>query len=91
MPDVNAMKYHWTLNEVASAGRENVDPAHAAQYDKKESADDDAELELLIQRGLSETSDVVDMGAGTGQFTLAAAAISAESLRLMSRRSCWLF
>ena len=70
------MKYNWTLNEVASAGRENLDPAHASEYDRKENADPDAEIELLIQRGLSEMSEVVDLGAGTGQFTLAAAPVS---------------
>lgn len=72
------MKYKWTLNEVASAGRENLDPAHAAEYDRKENADADAELELLIQLGLSEASEVVDLGAGTGQFALAAASVSAH-------------
>jgi ubiquinone/menaquinone biosynthesis C-methylase UbiE len=72
------MKYNWTLNEVANAGRENLDPAHAAEYDRKENADADAELGLLIQLGLSGTSEVVDVGAGTGQFTLAAAPVSAR-------------
>lgn len=72
------MKSDWILNELASAGRENVDPAHVAAYDRKEDADADAELELLIQRGLSENSVVVDLGAGTGQFTLAAAPASAR-------------
>jgi ubiquinone/menaquinone biosynthesis C-methylase UbiE len=72
------MKYHWTLNEVASAGRENLDPAHASEYDRKEDANPDAEVALLIQLGLSERSEVVDLGAGTGQFTLAAAPVSAR-------------
>ena len=67
------MKYNWTLNEVASAGRENLDAAHASQYDEKENANAYAELELLKTLGLSETSEVVDLGAGTGQFTLVAA------------------
>jgi ubiquinone/menaquinone biosynthesis C-methylase UbiE len=72
------MKYNWTLNEVASAGRENLDPAHAAEYDRKEDANADAELEVLRQLGLSESSEVVDLGAGTGQFALAAAPVSAR-------------
>lgn len=70
------MKYNWTLNEVVSAGRENLDPAHAARYDRKEDAGSSAELELLIRLGLTEASQVLDLGAGTGQFTLAAAPVS---------------
>ena len=70
------MKYNWTLNEIANAGRENLDPAHATEYDRKENADPDAEIALLMRLGLSETSEVVDLGAGTGQFTLAAAPVS---------------
>jgi len=62
------MKYNWTLNEVASAGRENLDPAHASEYDRKENADSEAEIRLLIQLGLSETSEAVDLGAGTGRW-----------------------
>lgn len=72
------MKYNWALNELAGAGRENLDPAHASEYDSKEDAHADAELELLRRLGLSETSEVVDLGAGTGQFTLAAASVSAR-------------
>ena len=72
------MKHNWTLNEVASAGRENLDPRHAAEYDRKEDADAEAEIEVLRQLGLFESSQVVDLGAGTGQFTLAAAPVSAR-------------
>jgi ubiquinone/menaquinone biosynthesis C-methylase UbiE len=65
------MKYKWILDEVASAGRENLDGAHAASYDRKEDASAEAEVGLLTRLGLSESSDVVDIGAGTGQFTVA--------------------
>ena len=64
----------WTLDERAHAGRENLDPAHVARYDRKEDADAAAELAGLRARGLDERATVVDLGAGTGQFTLAAAA-----------------
>ena len=64
----------WRLDEVASAGRENLDADHVARYDQKENADAAGEVELLSQRGfLYESSTVVDLGAGTGQFALAAA------------------
>ena len=67
-------RYSWWLDEVASAGRENLDGEHASQYDAKEDAGAEAELTLLKQLGLTEQSQVVDMGAGTGQFALTVAA-----------------
>lgn len=66
----------WRLDEVANAGRENLDPDHVALYDEKADAGAGAaeEVELLVELGLDEASLVVDLGAGTGQFTLAVAA-----------------
>ncbi len=63
----------WLLDEVASAGRENLDAAHVARYDDKEDAGASEEVELLRTLGLDESWVVVDFGAGTGQFTLAVA------------------
>jgi len=64
----------WVLDEVAGAGRENLDEAHVARYDVKEDADAAAEVRLMEEIGLlTASSTVVDVGAGTGQFTLAAA------------------
>jgi SAM-dependent methyltransferase len=65
--------YNWLLDEVASAGRENRDVKHASQYDVKEDAGALEELTLLQKLGLNGQSEVVDIGAGTGQFALAAA------------------
>lgn len=62
------------VNELAHAGRENLDPAHVARYDQKEDADATAELAALRAFGLAEHATVVDLGTGTGQFALAAAA-----------------
>jgi SAM-dependent methyltransferase len=70
--------YNWVLDEVANAGRENRDGKHASQYDAKEDAGALEELTLLKQLGLNGQSEVVDMGAGTGQFALAAAAACAR-------------
>jgi ubiquinone/menaquinone biosynthesis C-methylase UbiE len=67
------MKYKWMLDEVASAGRENLDATHAASYDRKEDASAKDECGLLIRLGLSKSSEVLDVGAGTGQFTLTVA------------------
>ena len=72
---MSAVPESWLLDELASAGRENLDEDHVARYDGKEDAGAAEEVELLAQRGLLDPScTVVDLGAGTGQFALAAAA-----------------
>ena len=63
----------WMLDEVASAGRENLDADHVARYDDKEDADAPAEVALLERAGLGADAVVVELGTGTGQFALAAA------------------
>lgn len=63
------------LDEVKSAGRENLDAEHASQYDVKEDASVIEELAIMKSFGLNEQSEVVDIGAGTGQFTLAVASL----------------
>lgn len=68
----------WLLDEVASAGRENLDGVHVSRYDTKEDAGAADELLLLRRLGLTRQSEVVDLGAGTGQFALAAASACAR-------------
>lgn len=63
----------WLPDETACAGRENLCPAHVARYDGKMDAAAEAEVALLRRFGLSDRAIVVEFGAGTGQFTLAAA------------------
>jgi SAM-dependent methyltransferase len=63
----------WRLDEVASAGRENLDVDHVDRYDSKEDADAGGEVERLKILGLSSSSIVLEFGVGTGQFTMAAA------------------
>jgi SAM-dependent methyltransferase len=64
----------WWLDERATIGRENVDADHAARYDDKEDARGPAEVAFLQSLGVGPDATVVDLGAGTGQFALAAAA-----------------
>ncbi|WCO66570.1 class I SAM-dependent methyltransferase [Iamia majanohamensis] len=63
----------WVLDEMAHAGRENLDPDHVTRYDLKEDAGAEAEVALLRAHGLAPDATLVDMGAGTGQVALAAA------------------
>lgn len=67
----------WWLDELDHAGRENRDEVHAARYDAKEDADAGEEVRMLQDAGvLGPASTVIDLGAGTGQFALAAGAVS---------------
>lgn len=68
----------WLLDEVASAGRENLDAAHVERYDVKEDASAAAEVRLCQELGLTAKSTVVDLGAGTGQFAIAIASACAR-------------
>jgi ubiquinone/menaquinone biosynthesis C-methylase UbiE len=63
----------WLLDEVASAGRENLDAEHVARYDAKEDAAAAAEVLFCRELGLNDQSVVVELGVGTGQFALAVA------------------
>ena len=65
----------WLLDELASAGRENLDADHVARYDDKMDSGAAVEVALLRSLGLTGGSVLVDLGAGTGQLTLAAAAV----------------
>ncbi|HEX8927725.1 MAG TPA: class I SAM-dependent methyltransferase [Actinomycetota bacterium] len=64
----------WMLDELAHAGPEHLDPDFVAGFERKQGYPDPAEdLAVLAAHGLDETSTVVDLGAGTGRFALAAA------------------
>lgn len=64
----------WFPDELGMAGRENLDPGHVARYDGKMDAEAEAEVALLAGLGMGVGSTVVELGAGTGQFAVAAAA-----------------
>ncbi|MBV9577837.1 MAG: class I SAM-dependent methyltransferase [Chloroflexi bacterium] len=63
----------WYLDELAHAGPEHLDPTYVAGYDRKARVDPTDDLAHLRSLGLGPTSTVVDVGAGTGAFALAAA------------------
>jgi SAM-dependent methyltransferase len=63
----------WWLNESAYAGREHLDPAYVAGYERKAGFDPTEDLEVLQQHGLGGDATVIDLGAGTGVFAVAVA------------------
>src|SRR5215467_10183727 len=64
----------WMLDELAHAGPEHLDPSSVARFDRKQGYPSPAEdLAILAGQGIGPASTVVDLGAGTGQFALAAA------------------
>jgi ubiquinone/menaquinone biosynthesis C-methylase UbiE len=60
----------WFIDELAHAGRENLDAGHVERYDAKEDADAAREVALLRELGLDRESLVVEFGPGTGQFSV---------------------
>jgi ubiquinone/menaquinone biosynthesis C-methylase UbiE len=64
----------WMIDELEHAGPEHLDPAFVAGFDRKQGyPEPDEDLAVFEAHGLGATSAVVDIGAGTGQFALAAA------------------
>jgi cyclopropane fatty-acyl-phospholipid synthase-like methyltransferase len=62
------------IDESAYAGPEHLDPDFVKGYEQKQgSPDSTPDLDVLAKHGLGPTSTVVDLGAGTGIFALAAA------------------
>jgi ubiquinone/menaquinone biosynthesis C-methylase UbiE len=69
----------WWLEETTHAGREHFDEHHTRRYDSKEDAQAADEVFLLQALGVLEAGcSVIDLGAGTGQFTLAVAPLCAR-------------
>lgn len=66
---------HWIFDELQHAGPEHLDAAYVAGYDRKARTDVSDDLALLRELGLSKSSTLLDIGAGTGTFALAAASL----------------
>lgn len=64
----------WLIDELAYSGPEHRDPAFVAGYDHKQGKPDPSEdLAVLQAHVRGRTSTLIDMGAGTGRFAIAAA------------------
>ena len=77
-PDRDPDSPGWLLDEVANAGRENLDADHVSRYDSKEDAGAPNEVLLCRALGLTGKSVVVEIGTGTGQFAIAVAPVCAQ-------------
>jgi ubiquinone/menaquinone biosynthesis C-methylase UbiE len=67
----------WMIDQLEYAGPEHLDPEYVSGYDRKQGypgVQDDLE-ELAAIGVVAAESTVVDLGAGTGRFALAAAAM----------------
>jgi SAM-dependent methyltransferase len=62
-------------DELAFAGSEHLDPAYVEGYDAKAAFDPADDLAELRELELDAEATLVDLGAGTGTFALAAAAV----------------
>lgn len=65
----------WFIDELEHAGDEHVDTRYVQGYDRKARFDPTADLAILRDLGLGPTRTLVDLGAGTGELSLAAAQI----------------
>lgn len=65
----------WLLDELTHAGAEHLDPTYVAGYDDKAQTDPEEDIAHLQQLGLDRASTLVDFGAGTGTFAVAAAGV----------------
>src|SRR5215510_9811456 len=86
----------WLFDESSHAGPEHLDALFVSGYDRKQGYPDPTEdLDIFARSGLGPASVVLDLGAGTGQFALAAARrfghvraidISAQMLEFLRER-----
>lgn len=63
----------WFLPEISFAGEEHLDTHYVQHYEDKAGTDPQHDLALLRDLGLDKHHTLIDIGAGTGTFALAAA------------------
>lgn len=68
----------WWLDELVTAGSEHLDPRYVDGYDAKSQVNPNEDIEILTSLGLDRTSTILDVGAGTGVFAIAAARTGAS-------------
>jgi len=63
----------WYPDELEMAGPEHLNAEFVAGYDRKQQFDPSPDVALLADLGIGNNAMIVDLGAGTGTFALAAA------------------
>ena len=66
------MSTSWWFDELAHAGSEHLDETYVAAYDTKSPTLWTDEIAQLPRRGVGAGSTIIDIGAGTGGFAVAA-------------------
>lgn len=66
----------WLFDEKDHIGAEHLDQQYVRGYDLKAGFDPSSDLEILTDLGLGPDSTLVDVGAGTGEFALAASRVA---------------
>ncbi|HXH87687.1 MAG TPA: class I SAM-dependent methyltransferase [Gaiellaceae bacterium] len=66
------MSTHWWFDELAHAGSEHLDETYVAAYDTKSPTLWTDEIAQLPRLGIGAGSTIIDIGAGTGAFAVAA-------------------
>jgi ubiquinone/menaquinone biosynthesis C-methylase UbiE len=69
------MSRPWMIEERDYAGPEHLNDAFVAAYDRKQQFDPSSDVALIESHGLGSETTLVDLGAGTGTFALAAASV----------------
>jgi ubiquinone/menaquinone biosynthesis C-methylase UbiE len=64
---------YWFPDELHHAGNEHLDPHYVQGYDQKAGVNVEDDLTILRELGLNKAHTLIDFGAGTGTFALAAA------------------
>ena len=72
------MSFTRLIDEESFAGPEHLDPALVEGYDRKAGVDVTNDVEDLRTAGLGASVTLLDLGAGTGAFAIAAAAVCAR-------------
>ena len=74
----------WYPDEQGFAGSEHLDARYVTAYDRKAKYDPSEDITILREVGLTKTSTVLDLGAGTGVLPL-------PSPNIVIMSSPWMF